>query len=97
METQENIITSNSLMRLIAEKIDHDKMKLERIEIYHPCDRFGLMIQVVCTRKDWEGFPYIVAEELLDEDADKKDFALADYEKLIKTLIGKLNEIRLIT
>lgn len=97
METQGSMtmLPSNSVMKLMAEKIDQEKMKLEKVELYHPPDRFGLAVRVICTRKDWEGFPlpcYIFAEELLDEHVDKKPFILADYEELIDKLVEKLNE-----
>lgn len=94
METQGSMmmLTPSSVMKLIREKIDHEKMKLDKVEIYHPCDRFGLAIRAICTRNNWEGDPYIVAEELLDEDADKKPFILADYEELTDNLVEKLNK-----
>ena len=98
METQEhvNMLTSDSVMKLMAEKIDHEKMKLDKVEIYHPCDRFCLMVRVIAIIKAEDqghgGFRYLVAEEMLDEGANKNPFILTDYKKLTGKLVEKLNE-----
>ena len=98
METSETVtmLTADSVRKLIAEKIDHERMKLEKVQIYHPCDQFCLMVQVICTTKAEDqghgGFTYLMAEEMLDEDADKKVFILADYEELTNKLVEKLNK-----
>ena len=90
------MLTSNSVMKLIAEKIDHEKMKLEKVELYHPCDRFCLMVQVICTTKAEDqghgGFRYLMAEEMLDEHADTNPFIVEDYEELTDKLVEKLNK-----
>ena len=85
------MLTPSSVMKLVAEKIDHDKMKLEKVEIYHPCDRFCLMVRVICTAKG-EDFRYLLAEEMLDENAETNPFIAEDYEKLTDKLVEKLNE-----